>query len=131
MSRAERRRLEKESKSNSPLYNYTQEQIKSIVAAELERSRKAILNRTTVVLKETLMVYSYYVLHNKFGFTVEDLEKYLKEVDSLADSVCQGYLNNLDLFIFCKEELGIPVDPSILHEVMESDELLRKKGLIK
>lgn len=132
MSRAERRRLEKEhKKSGVKTYNYTHEQVKAMVEKELNHIKTEMVSNASLIVKETILAHTYYVLFNRFGFSEEDISKFFYEMNDLSDSICDGYLTNSDVFKFCQEELHISVDSDMLKEIEDSERSLIKKGVIK
>lgn len=132
MSRAERRRLEKEhKKSVVKTYNYTHEQVKAMVEKELNHIKTEMVSNASLIVKETILAHTYYVLFNRFGFSEEDISKFFYEMNDLSDSICDGYLTNSDVFKFCQEELHISVDSDMLKEIEDSERSLIKKGVIK
>lgn len=132
MSRAERRRLEKEhKKSGVKTYNYTHEQVKAMVERELSHIKTEMVSNASLIVKETILAHTYYVLFNRFGFSEEDISKFFCEMNDLSDSICDGYLTNSDVFKFCQEELHIRVDSDMLKEIEDSEQSLIKKGVIK
>ena len=132
MSRAERRRLEKEhKKSGVKTYNYTHEQVKAMVEKELNHIKTEMVSNASLIVKETILAHTYYVLYNRFGFSEEDISKFFYEMNNLSDSICDGYLTNSDVFKFCQEELHIRVDSDMLKEIEDSEQSLIKKGVIK
>ena len=132
MSRAERRRLEKEhKKSGVKTYNYTHEQVKAMVERELSHIKTEMVSNASLIVKETILAHTYYVLFNRFGFSEEDISKFFYEMNNLSDSICDGYLTNSDVFKFCQEELHISVDSDMLKEIEDSEQSLIKKGVIK
>lgn len=132
MSRAERRRLEKEHrKSGVKTYNYTHEQVKAMVEKELSHIKTEMVSNASLIVKETILAHTYYVLYNRFGFSEEDISKFFYEMNDLSDSICDGYLTNSDVFKFCQEELHISVDSDMLKEIEDSEQSLIKKGVIK
>lgn len=132
MSRAERRRLEKEHrKSGAKTYNYTHEQIRSMIEKELANTKAQMVSHASLIVKETILAHTYYVLFNRFGFSEEDISKFFYEMNDLSDSICDGYLTNSDVFKFCQEELHISVDSDMLKEIEDSEQSLIKKGVIK
>lgn len=132
MSRAERRRLEKEhKKSGVKTYNYTHEQVKAMVEKELNHIKTEMVSNASLIVKETILAHTYYVLYNRFGFSEEDISKFFYEMNNLSDSICDGYLTNSDVFKFCQEELHIRVDSDMLKEIEDSERSLIKKGVIK
>ena len=132
MSRAERRRLEKEhKKSGVKTYNYTHEQVKAMVEKELNHIKTEMVSNASLIVKETILAHTYYVLYNRFGFSEEDISKFFYEMNDLSDSICDGYLTNSDVFKFCQEELHIRVDSDMLKEIEDSEQSLIKKGVIK
>lgn len=132
MSRAERRRLEKEHrKSGVKTYNYTHEQVKAMVEKELNHIKTEMVSNASLIVKETILAHTYYVLYNRFGFSEDDISKFFYEMNDLSDSICDGYLTNSDVFKFCQEELHIRVDSDMLKEIEDSEQSLIKKGVIK
>lgn len=132
MSRAERRRLEKEhKKSGVKTYKYTHEQVKAMVEKELSHIKTEMVSNASLIVKETILAHTYYVLYNRFGFSEEDISKFFYEMNDLSDSICDGYLTNSDVFKFCQEELHISVDSDMLKEIEDSERSLIKKGVIK
>lgn len=132
MSRAERRRLEKEhKKSGVKTYNYTHEQVKAMFEKELSHIKTEMVSNASLIVKETILAHTYYVLYNRFGFSEEDISKFFYEMNDLSDSICDGYLTNSDVFKFCQEELHISVDSDMLKEIEDSEQSLIKKGVIK
>lgn len=119
--RAELRRQAKEN-GKKAVYQYTQEQIDSMIAAKLYDVRKEVSEEVVNKVLDDYLSLTLMVLYDKFDFDKDALVKFKKCMDNLSDSVNENYVEIEDLKLTLIEELDINLlslqesDPNIEFE---------------
>jgi hypothetical protein len=99
MSRAERRRLERDSSKSQKTYTLTQEQLdQKLKAVEMEATKKAFL---------MMMGFPLLTLRDKFGFGKERLNRFMDKMMDLYEAYEMDYVDLADLDRTIMEETGV------------------------
>lgn len=76
---------------------------KPVTQADLKKAK----NEAQSIAVEIAWTIIFSVLRDKEGFAEEDLRRVWNEVNSLSDSIVQGYVNISDLKNALKQEAGL------------------------
>lgn len=99
MSRAERRRLERDSSKSQKTYTLTQAQLdQKLKAVEMEATKKAFL---------MMMGFPLLTLRDKFGFGKERLNRFMDKMLDLYEAYEMDYVDLTDLDRTIMEETGV------------------------
>ena len=99
MSRAERRRLERDSSKSQKTYTLTQAQLdQKLKAVEMEATKKAFL---------MMMGFPLLTLRDKFGFGTAILNKFMDKMVDLYEAYELDYIDLADLDRTIMEETGV------------------------
>lgn len=99
MSRAERRRLERDSSKSQKTYTLTQAQLdQKLKAVEMEATKKAFL---------MMMGFPLLTLRDKFGFGKERLNRFMDKMVDLYEAYELDYIDLADLDRTIMEETGV------------------------
>ena len=82
----------------TPTYNFS--------LAQLNQMRDEAVDKAVGEALEWMFGLPAMVLTDKFGFTADQLDKFIDEVSNLYDSVCKGYLSLDDIRNSLYEECG-------------------------
>ena len=135
LSRAERRRLERENKKKAT-YCYSQEQIDSMIKRAVLQQREELVTEVTNLVLDKYVVLTMGVLYDKFDFDREQLMSFKNHLDFLSDCINEDYCTVEDYKLMLKEELGMLFHNSSYGdteqpEIAESRAEEFKKSLIK
>lgn len=134
LTRAEMRRQKHESSKKTATYNFTEEQLKQVIDKEVNNIVRMTNMRTSELIAEMFMVYSFYVLHEEFKFGKDRLLHFKEKVDYLADNLVAEEvtgLTNEDLVLWCQENIkGLDMTP-LLHKlgVYDIEEYHRQQNI--
>lgn len=99
MSRAERRRLERDQSNQTKTYTLTQAQLdQKLKAVEMEATKKAFL---------MMMGFPLLTLRDKFGFGKERLNRFMDKMVDLYEAYELDYIDLADLDRTIMEETGV------------------------
>lgn len=99
MSRAERRRLERDSSKSQKTYTLTQAQLdQKLKAVEMEATKKAFL---------MMMGFPLLTLRDKFGFGTARLNRFMDKMVDLYEAYELDYIDLADLDRTIMEETGV------------------------
>lgn len=99
MSRAERRRLERDQSNQTKTYTLTQAQIdQKLKAVEMEATKKAFL---------MMMGFPLLTLRDKFGFGKERLNRFMSHMLDMYEAYEMDYVDLDDLNNTILEETGV------------------------
>lgn len=99
MSRAERRRLERDSSKSQKTYTLTQAQLdQKLKAVEMQATKKAFV---------MMMGFPLLTLRDKFGFGTARLNKFMDKMVDLYEAYELDYVNLEDLDRTIMEETGV------------------------
>ena len=99
MSRAERRRLERDSSKSQKTYTLTQAQLdEKLKAVEMQATKKAFV---------MMMGFPLLTLRDKFGFGKERLNRFMDKMMDLYEAYEMDYVDLADLDRTIMEETGV------------------------
>lgn len=99
MSRAERRRLERDSSKSQKTYTLTQAQLdQKLKAVEMQATKKAFV---------MMMGFPLLTLRDKFGFGKERLNRFMDKMMDLYEAYELDYVDLADLDRTIMEETGV------------------------
>ena len=99
LSRAERRRLERNQENQTKTYTLTQAQLdEKLKAVEMEATKKAFL---------MMMGFPLLTLRDKFGFGKERLNRFMDKMMDLYEAYEMDYVDLADLERTIMEETGV------------------------
>ena len=109
MSRADERRKSRASEKATKQFNMTFESLENTLREARNQERQKAIDYSVRHFTSALAI----VLHDKWGFGHDTLKLALLQIGDTYDSICKGYLSDVDIRAAILAETGLDLDKPI------------------
>lgn len=93
--------------------------MKQVIKKDMDKVRLEAAEEAIDLSSALIQIYSCITLSDKFGFSKDQLNRFINEILKLSENITYNYTSNIDAIEMYTNELGLEV-PEILLRYIES-----------